>query len=67
MQGRAKMTSTSTPRLDNVLITPHTSGRTDPVLAAEHGRGLRLFGELLLPAYLRRETLLNAVEWARGY
>jgi phosphoglycerate dehydrogenase-like enzyme len=60
-------TSTPTSRLNNVLITPHTSGRTDPVHAAEHGRGLHLFGKQLLPAYLRGETLLNAVEWARGY
>ena len=38
-------------RLPNVLITPHTSGRTDPEFVAEHGRGMQLFAQELLPAF----------------
>ena len=48
--------------LDNVLLTPHTSGKTDRA----SGGALAIFRENLLRC-LRGEPLLNQVDWDRGY
>jgi phosphoglycerate dehydrogenase-like enzyme len=49
-------------QLPNVVITPHTSVGTD----VSHARGMELFCENLR-RYLRKEPLLNVIDWNRGY
>ena len=49
-------------QLPNVLITPHTSVGTDVSLA----KGMELFCQNLR-RYLSGESLLNIIDWERGY
>jgi phosphoglycerate dehydrogenase-like enzyme len=49
-------------RSPNVMITPHTSVGTD----VQHARGTELFCENLR-RYLKGESLLNVLDWERGY
>ena len=49
-------------QLPNVLITPHTSVGTD----VSHARGTELFCQNLR-RYLNGESLLNVIDWERGY
>lgn len=49
-------------QLANVVITPHTSVGTD----VSHAKGMELFCENLR-RYLRKQPLLNVIEWERGY
>jgi phosphoglycerate dehydrogenase-like enzyme len=49
-------------QLPNVLITPHTSVGTD----VSHARGTELFCQNLR-RYLNGESLLNMIDWERGY
>ena len=52
--------------LDNVLITPHTSGGVEADVAADHVRGMELF-KRNLGLFLAGAELENAVDWQRGY
>ena len=49
-------------QLPNVLITPHTSAGTD----IQHAKGMELFWENLR-RYLRKEPLLNVLDWELWY
>ena len=49
-------------QLPNVMITPHTSGGTD----VQQAKGIELFCDNL-QRYITRQSLLNVLDWARGY
>ena len=49
-------------QLPNVVITPHTSGGTD----VQQAKGLELFCENL-GRYVSGQSLLNVLDWERGY
>lgn len=49
-------------QLPNVVITPHTSGGTD----VQQAKGIELFCENL-QRYITGQSLLNVLDWARGY
>ena len=49
-------------QLPNVVITPHTSGRTD----VQQAKGLELLCENLR-RYVAGQALLNVLDWKRGY
>lgn len=49
-------------QLPNVVITPHTSVGTD----VSHAKGMELFCDNLR-RYLCKESLVNVIDWERGY
>ena len=49
-------------QLPNIVVTPHTSGGTD----VQQARGIELFCENL-QRYINGQSLLNVLDWERGY